>query len=283
LWQGTHYKQGQKTWKTEATLRCCGRSSGSQQHGWLSLFVFFPMKKCLLLLPLLALAVPAAAQHTDIIGRAGAGLLRFGGENAQRVSSVYYFDGEKNGFTSTSYGGRQGAGIALGGRVQRVAAQQGLLALDLGYEWLQSRTAVTAVDYAAFSYSSSRGGPYAATGHTALQNQNLTVFLGLGRRFTAGIVEVDALVGPEGAYVFDFREKGSGTYDGGKDWSTNRKYLKDSRGDVRLRADATAWVHRVGLNASYSYGLLNYYGKLTGAEPEAYSRTLRLGLAYQLR
>lgn len=83
--------------------------------------------------------------------------------------------------------------------------------------------------------------------------------------------------------MFDFREKGSGTYDGGKEWSTHRNYSNNSRGDFRLRADATVWVKRVGLNASYSYGLFNYYGQLDGGDPAAYSRTLRLGLASRLR
>lgn len=89
--------------------------------------------------------------------------------------------------------------MALGGRLQRVGTHNGLLALELGYEWLQSRTAVTAVDYASFGYSSFRSGAYEADGHTALQNQNPTAFLGAGRRFTVGGVNIDALAGPEGA------------------------------------------------------------------------------------
>ena len=90
-------------------------------------------------------------------------------------------------------------------------------------------------------------------------------------------------VGPEVAYVFDFREKGSGSYDGNHTWATYQRDRADNRFDARLRAEATAWYHRVGFNASYSHGFINYRGGLMGGSPEAYARILRLGLAYRLR
>lgn len=240
------------------------------------------MKKHFLLLPLLALAVPAAAQHVEVIGRAGLGLFKFGGKSAQSTSSVNYYSGTGGGYTNSPYGSRVGTGFALGGRVQRVGGRNGLLALDLGYEWLRSRTNITELYYSPYSYSSYRGA-YPAEGSTVLQTQNLTAFPGLGRRFQVSVVELDALIGPELAYIFGFREKGSGTYNGGTAWTTDQRHRAFNRFDARLRADATAWYHRVGANASYSYGIINYQGGLIGASPEVYSRTLRLGLAYRLR
>jgi hypothetical protein len=78
-------------------------------------------------------------------------------------------------------------------------------------------------------------------------------------------------------------EKGSGTYDGGTAWATDRKNRGRNLVDARLRADATAWRNRLGFNASYSVGFINYQGGLVGGSREVYSRTLRLGLAYRLQ
>ena len=52
---------------------------------------------------------------------------------------------------------------------------------------------------------------------------------------------------------------------------------------ARLRADATAWYRRAGLNASYSRGYFNYGSGLKGGDPGVYARVLRLGVAYRLR
>ena len=242
------------------------------------------MKKTGLLLLLLgALARPVAAQTSEVVGRAGLGLLRFGGADVQSTSFVSYTPDDAGfNYTNSPYGSRLGIGMALGLRVQRVGAHQGLLALDLGYEWLRSRTSVTEVLYSPSRYYFFQR-TYGAEGSTHLISQNLTAFLGLGHRFGLGTVTVDVLAGPELAYVFNFREKGSGTYDGSKTWQTDQRNRAFNRFDARLRADATAWRHRAGLNVSYSHGFSNYQGGLMGASPEVYARILRLGLAYRLR
>ena len=90
-------------------------------------------------------------------------------------------------------------------------------------------------------------------------------------------------MGPELAGIFGVREKGSGTYNGGTAWATDLDRNSGIPVDARLRADATVWCRRVGFNASYSHGYLNYMAnQIGGRVPEAYSRTLRLGLAYRL-
>ena len=241
------------------------------------------MKKLLLLLPLLGMSTAVAAQHTEIIGRAGVGLLAFGGAGAEASSFINYstFFGEPNGYTNNPYGSRFGAGATLSMRAQRVGHKSGLLAFDLGYEWLRSRTTITQI-YGSQPVYSSFFGPIDAEGSTHLASHNLTAFLGLGHRFQVGAVEFDALAGPELAYAFGFHEKGSGSYKGGI-WAIDQRDRADNRFDARLRAEATAWYHRVGVNASYSHGFINYQGRMLGGSPEAYARILRLGLAYRLR
>lgn len=242
------------------------------------------MKKYFLLLPLLALAAPAVAQRTEIIGRAGLGLLKFGGSGAEGTSFINYSNnfGEPNGYINNPYSSRFGTGGALGIRAQHVGPKNGLLALDLGYEWLRSRTTITQLYYSPVGISSFSGA-YSADGSTTLATRNVAAFLGLGHRFQAGLVEVDALAGPEVAYVSGFREQGSGTYNGNLSWAIAQRDRATNRFDARLRADATAWCHRVGVTASYSHGFINYQGSLQGGSSEAYARILRLGLAYRLR
>lgn len=245
------------------------------------------MRKQFLLGPLLALALPAAAQHTELIGRAGLGLFRFGGRAAARVAGVSYYDDYFDGPGGSGYspyGRRLGAGFTLGGRGQRVGRRNGLAALEVGYDWLRSRMAVDLVSYSPAIYSSRGPVGYAADGTVQLRTQHLTAFLGLGHRFQVAAAELDLLAGPEVAYVFGGREQGNGTYNGGTPWTINQDNRGSfNRADARLRADLTAWYQRVGLTASYAHGLINYQGGLVGASREVYSRTLRLGLAYRLR
>lgn len=237
------------------------------------------MKKYLLL-PLLALAGPVAAQHCELIGRAGLGLLQFGGQDAASTAHVNYIDyrGELGGYTNSHYGGRLGAGFSLGVRGQRVGARRGLLALDFGFEQLRSRATIDVLDY----YNGTSNTPHAATGTSYFRTQSLTTWLGVGHRFAIADLELDVLAGPELAYIYGFRESGSGTYDNGIAWESGRATNAFDRLDGRLRAEATAWCHRLGFNASYSWGFINYQGGLIGGSREVYSRTMRLGLAYRL-
>jgi hypothetical protein len=237
--------------------------------------------KRVLLLPVLALALPAAAQHTELVGRAGLGLLAFGGADAVSATSLYEWGLPGFGLANRPYGSRLGTGFSVGARLQRVGASEGLLALDLGYERLRSWSDVREVLSAPYLSSSIQ--TYRATGSIALQSQQVTAFLGVGHRFGTGAVRLDASVGPEAAYVYGFRTKGSGTYNGSTAWSINSASLIDNQVDARLRADATVWYGRLGANASYSHGLLSYQRGLTGADRNVYSRTVRLGLAYRLR
>lgn len=231
---------------------------------------------------MLAIAAPAVAQHTELIGRAGASFFQYRGSGTEATSFVNYsnYAGYERGYTNNPYGSRLGTGFALGGRVQRVGRCQGLLAFDLGYDWARSRTAITALYYSA-GYANTA---YAATGSAHLRSQDLTAFLGLGRRFRLAALALDALVGPELAGKLSVRETGHGTYNNGPAWATDIDRGSRFLLDGRLRADATVWRGRLGVNASYSHGFGNAQAGLVGGPARgAYARTLRWGLAYRLR
>ncbi|WP_201981547.1 hypothetical protein [Hymenobacter rubidus] len=232
-------------------------------------------------LPLLALAVPGAAQDTEIIGRVGVGLMQFAGKDAVATSQLNYtsYNGYTAGYTNSPYGSQLGTGISLAGRLQQVSAWGGMFAFDLGYDWLRTHTGISALNY----YDGVSNTARPATGTISLASNHLAAFLGLGYRLKTAVVDIDLLAGPEVAYAFDFREKGSGTYDGSQAWNIDNDRWERQIVDPRLRGDATVWFHRFGVNASYSYGFRNYQSGVVGASPMVYSRILRLGLAYRLR
>ena len=237
------------------------------------------------LLPLLLLAGPAVAQRTELIGRGGLGLFRYGGNDAQATSFVNYsnFPGAEGGYTNSPYGSGWGTGFSLGGRVQRVTRHRALLAFDLGYDWLRSRTTITSLNYSA-GYNTQQ---YVAEGTTHLRTSSVTAYLGLGYRVQLPLVALDILAGPELAGILSTREQGRGTYAGSAGsaaWATASDRGSSFPVDARLRADLTAWYQRLGLLASYSHGFLNYQAGLVGGPVRsAYGRTLRLGLAYRPR
>ena len=242
------------------------------------------MKKLFLLGLLTLLAGPAAAQHTELLGRAGLGLLHFGGRDAAATSHVNYYreNGREGGHTNNPYGQQAGLGFSLGVRVQRVGRRQGLLAFDFGYDQVRSRTDVDVVDF----YDGQSNTARPATGTDYLHQKSLTALLAVGRRFALSpVTTIDVLASQEAEYVFDLQERGEGTFDGSTAWSTRtERSFSSSPINMRLRADITLWYQRVGLTASYSHGFSNYLaGLLGGTTPEVYAHTLRLGGVYRLR
>jgi hypothetical protein len=231
------------------------------------------MRYPLLFLVALALAGPAAAQQTELSGRAGLGLFRFGGQDAATISGISYygdyFGKGPSGHAYEPYGRKVGAGFGASGRVQRVGERQGLLTLDIGYDWLQSEVDVNHLDYSSSLFSSFIAS-YEAEGKVQLRSQRLTAFAGLGHRFKIGAAELDVLAGPEVAYVFDIHQKGAGTYDNGTSWTMQH-------------ADMTLWYRKLGFTTSYVHGVVNHQSGLTGGNPKVYSRIWRLGMAYRLQ
>jgi len=250
------------------------------------------MKVMLLLLPALCVT-PALAQNVEFSGRAGVNLLRFSGEGA--TASALAVDQDNSFSTPGDYtfnpcGKKLGAGFGASVRAQRVGQRGLLAAVEVGYDWLQSRTSVDRY----YPFYDTGFAPNPATGTTQLRVQQASVFAGIGQRFGKGrgAVQFDVAVGPEWAVLFGVREKGQGTYSTlGPDeaWQTDNAIRLARKQDVRLRADFTAWCHRLGLTASYAVGLTNHQDDFrydfAGIYPNGavYSRTLRLGLAYRLR
>jgi hypothetical protein len=240
------------------------------------------MKHYLLAVPALLLAAPVLGQTIEFSGRATAGFSRFGGSTAAATTPVVTTN---TGTAESSrafnpYGNKLGTGFGASLRAQRVGQAGLLTALDLGFDWMQARADVTAIYYNSPTSSSTRTG----TGKVQLYTPAITAFGGVGWRLAGTKLALDALVGPELAYVLDAREKGSGASSVNGNWSSDLTRQPANRLDFRLRGDLTVWRERVGFTASYSNGFANYQpATTTTTTPDAKVRLLRVGLAYRLK
>jgi len=240
------------------------------------------MKHYLLAVPALLLAAPVLGQTIEFSGRANAGFSEFRGSSATATTSVVTTnDGNSESSRAFNpYGKHLGTGFGASVRAQRVGKAGLLTALDLGFDWMQARTDVNYIYYNSASSTSSR----TASGVVRLYTPAITAFGGVGWRLAGTKLALDALVGPELAYVFNAQEKGSGASSVNGSWSSDLTRTPASRLDFRLRGDLTVWRERVGLTASYSNGFANYQPTSTATtSPEAQVRLLRVGLAYRLK
>ncbi|TVT40672.1 hypothetical protein FNT36_14495 [Hymenobacter setariae] len=240
------------------------------------------MKYLLLALPATLVATQAFGQHLEYSVRANAGFSEFRGANATATTAVSTTtaNGAESSRVINPYGKHLGAGAGLSLRAQRVGKAGLLTAFDLGFDWLQARANVDAIYYSSSSASYSR----AATGKVHLYTPSITAFLGAGWRLGGEKLALDALVGPELAYVLNAREIGDGSSAVNGSWRTDLSRPPANRLDFRLRGDLTVWRNRVGLLASYSLGFANYQPATTSiASPDASVRIARVGLAYRLK
>ncbi|MBJ6143481.1 hypothetical protein [Hymenobacter sp. BT559] len=240
------------------------------------------MKYLLLAVPAMLLATQAFGQHIEYSARANAGFSEFRGEHttATTAISTSAANGVESSRAVNPYGQHLGTGAGISLRAQRVGKAGLLTAFDLGFDWMQARATVNTIYYSNSSASYSR----AASGRVSLYTPSITAFAGAGWRLGGQKLALDALVGPELAYVLDAREKGNGTSAVNGGWSTDVSRPPANRLDFRLRGDLTVWRNRVGLMGSFSTGFANYQPATTSiANPDASVRLLRVGLAYRLK
>jgi hypothetical protein len=219
------------------------------------------------LLLLLSLARLGYSQQTELIVRGGIDLANFlgaGATNDLTVRGDFYASDNTpaaykiDPFLRNPYSRRIGVGSSLGFRVQRVHRQGGIMALEVGVDQAVSGQHVALFDGTPQQWL----GPYqlteSATGRAGLTRWVIPVFVGIGHRWQAGERgKLEILVGPEIGWVIAAHEKGHGTHSGmynptSTPWEVNISRQLQQRLEGRVRADATFWLDRLGLNATYS-------------------------------
>lgn len=244
------------------------------------------MKHLLLALPLGLLAVPVLGQQIEYSVRGGATFAQYHGNTAVGSTNVQDANGVPGAESSRAvnpYGQHLGVGGSLGLRVTRQEKFKLLTAFDLGYELLQTRADINNINYNSTVVAYSRRG----TGVVRLYTQAVTAFAGVGYRLGGGEhkLALDAMVGPELAYLTTAREsaKGNAT-DYNTSYSSDLVRTPDNRLGFRLRGELTLWVKKLGVVGSYSYGFTNHMPSSSATpNPDAALAVLRAGLAYRFK
>lgn len=245
------------------------------------------MKHLLLALPLGLIFAPAWGQHVEYSLRGTVGLAKFEGNGVVSKTTINDANNVPNSETSRAvnpYGNTYGTGGGLSLRVQRVEKFNVITAFDLGYDLMQTRLGVTAINYNSTAVAGGFTRP--GSGVVRLFSHAVTAFGGVGYRLggEGHALALDALVGPELAFLAATHENGDGTNSSGTAWHTDLSRTPNTRFDFRLRGDLSIWRKRVGLVASYSYGFSNYQPATPGVtNPDASIRLARVGLGYRLK
>ncbi|MDD2528817.1 MAG: outer membrane beta-barrel protein [Lentimicrobiaceae bacterium] len=234
------------------------------------------MKKILFTILMLSCLKVSYGQTTEIRVALNSGLFSFAGNGAESVTFINYDEVTNSGNTNNPYGSRGGLGIGLSANVIKIATNNTLVGVDLGYELLRSKIKINSIN------SSPENMNMDAEGRTYLNANfiNLNVFLGY--RLAVNNINIDFTGGADVAYNLSSRESGRATASNGYKvkTSTERKAIDF---DIRPGIKISANYNKTGAYLGYSLGLVNYKADLDGGKNEAcYASILRFGLTYQI-
>ncbi len=211
-------------------------------------------------------------QRTEFSVQAGSGLFSFYGPNAVSETGIVY-----NGdvYLTNPYGRNSGFSYSIAGQIQHTDKNKLIYGVQVGYEQLTSRVAITSM-YGDFGFIS------LVDGRAKLQNQYLNLNPFVGKRFGNAQFSLDATIGLDAAIGLSSRELGK-VVDVKSPFlmGTGRK-LPFPDVDLRPRLNLTGYYRAFGLSLGYSHGLSNYAGKRYSTNAEIFSRLWRVGLAYRL-
>ncbi|OOQ59268.1 outer membrane beta-barrel protein [Mucilaginibacter pedocola] len=239
------------------------------------------MKKLLLSVVCLAIAVAASAQKLELTAGAYSGLFKYSGASSASSAMMLVSRGHFNSeYTNSPYGNKFGVGYGLSAQAQLVSKGGFIVGVQTAFEQLRSKVDINEI-VIYNPISSGPGNPMAADGSTAIKNTVINLNPHLGYRIPISKIKLDILAGTDIGFITDAREKGSAKTDDGTTYKTNvdRKTIST---DFRLRFGLAAHLNKFSLNASYAHGLRNYMEGYVGGTNEAYSRVVRVGLGYRL-
>jgi hypothetical protein len=125
-------------------------------------------------------------------------------------------------------------------------------------------------------------GIHPATGNVTITSSNLTLNPFVGRRFLAGAVAMDALIGLDLAFSLAVREKANMV----TPFEAYYQMKKQNHPiDLRPRVQVNAFCKHIGLSVAYSLGTRNLYAydNPNYKNKKAYASFLRLGVSYRFK
>ena len=234
------------------------------------------MKLKIRLLLLLFVAYPSFGQKTEMLLGINSGLFSFRGASAEKYSQLDM--ARTDGYTNNPFGARNGLSYGISYQLQRVAKNNFIAGISIGYENLRSRTTINTVSV----FTGTANEIKVASGRSNLSNQFINGYPYLGYRFIINRMAVDLTGGIDLGYLFKANDTGKATDVTGEKYqvSTERNNIKF---DVRPRLQISAYHARLGVYGGYSYGLVNYRSGWVGGTNQCHAELIRFGLLYKLR
>lgn len=207
--------------------------------------------------------------------QASSGLFSFGGESAGRKSSINISDvASIPNYINSPYGTRSGFSFGIGIHGQKITSGNFIYGLQLSFESLKSKLAIDNA-YGEVNWT-------VAHGEATLTSCFINLFPSIGKRFNLlRNVDSDILLGSDLGIGLSSKERYCvGTSQGS---NVSGTYEREIPGiDFRPRIEFANYYKSIGFTVGYSYGLTNYLGNMDGADRDASSRYLRLGISYRL-
>lgn len=214
--------------------------------------------------------------HFEYSANLNSGFFYFTGKN---VSSLTFMSMPSQGFDSyvtNPTGNESGFSYEIAGNIKRVTKFNFLYGMDVAYQSLQSRSSVNFVS-PGFMYSS----VMPATGYAHLTNKFIDFAPFIGYRLPVKHFDIDVTAGIEIAPWLAAKEVAKATVTSTQAVVESNKNVSKPNTDLRTRLGLSIYYNHFGINAGYSIGKINYYNQWAGGSIEAFTRFVRLGIAYR--
>lgn len=233
--------------------------------------------KCVLLLLCCFFIYPALAQRTEVQARAGSGFFFFHGKSAEKNQNGHLSPVDATIYTQP-YGRKAGASATVELMLKRVNRHKFIFGIGAGYQRLSSRSTIDTV-FIQGDFNPTVDTLVVNNGESRFKGNFISVTPFAGRRFVLGKTTIDLAGGLEMGFLLRSREDVSvdGLFTSDIEKPVNPRDL-----DLRLHLSADVNIRRLILFAKYARGVRNYYAPYTGAQPEAYSNFIQLGVGYRL-
>ena len=223
---------------------------------------------------LLISAVQSSAQDFEFALQAQSGFFNFYGKNAAHISFMSESDVSSfPNLTDIYYGKKPAVSYSLGADLKFLTKTEWFLGAGAAFESLQSSVKIDTI----YSFA----GVSAAYGQTKLMNQFINLNPYIGKRFEMEETPLDVSVGIDIGFGLSSHEKGKAKRGDGSEVRTDLDHEMPNV-DLRPRIQVVGHFDKIGVLLGYSRGLTNYYPDQGGAQPEAYSAFLRVGISIVL-
>ena len=234
------------------------------------------MKSILFVLLFQWTATLCFGQQTELSVQASSGLFSFGGKYASSDPNFFINDMPPN-YLLNPYSKKSSFSYGLAMQIQRVTNKNGVLGVRVGYDQLST---ISHFD----RYGSMSGIYDAENGKVNFRNNLIQINPYFGVRLPVRNIHVDLTAGVNAGSIR--KSTYTVSFDGQSDFfeRKTKNYFINTKVDFGPTLGLAAEYKRVGINATYLYGVVNYMKNMGYTEDtRVYSRYLRFGVFYRIK